>query len=316
MYNNIIKTAVAQGFVTNPPPEGPLMPHTLAWAAAITLPPYTAGMVYIAGEVKRADSAVKQHIAMEVATVVTVLILILGGVTWLYTAGFKFMSAFYYLGGSVQGLPLSFYFWTFFPAIMPTWAVYLFAIAVMLSCVAVAYTGIMVVSRCMFAWSFDRVIPSFFGSVSDRTKQPIGAVAAGLIFALILLFLEAYTNIFTYLAAEYFMILLNVFVVCIAGMIFPFLRKDMFEQMPIKRRIGGIPVLSIVSFIGAALFAWMGTSYFTNPDYFAAYGITQATIYVAVFVWVIAVVIFFISRAYNKRRGIDLGIAFKQIPPA
>jgi hypothetical protein len=35
-----------------------------------------------------------------------------------------------------------------------------------------------------------------------------------------------------------------------------------------------------------------------------------------VFVWVLAFAIYFISRAYNKRRGVNLGIAFKQIPPA
>jgi predicted tellurium resistance membrane protein TerC len=86
--------------------------------------------------------------------------------------------------------------------------------------------------------------------------------------------------------------------------------------MPLKARIAGIPVLSIISVIAMALVAWTGTSFFTNPDYMASFGITQTTMATAVFIWVVAFAIYFISRAYNKRKGIDLGIAFRQIPPA
>jgi amino acid transporter len=319
MYHKIINEAVAAGFNLNPPPEGPMMERTLAWASACIgeALPYTAGIIWIAGEVKRAESGIRQHIMMEVATVLVWAVWILGGVTWLYAVNVKFMGAFYFLGGTVPELPqLSFYFWTFFPAIMPAWAVDLFALAALLILVVVAYAGVMVVSRCIFAWSFDRLIPSFFARVSDKSKQPITALAASLTIALIVLALEANVNIFTYIGAFYFMVLFNIFIVCFAGMIFPYVRKDMFEQMPLKARIGGIPLLTIISFIGAVFMVWTGTSYFTNPDYMASFGITQTMIAIAIFVWVLAFAIYFISNAYNKRRGIDLGKAFKQIPPA
>ena len=318
MYHKIINDAVAAGFNLNPAPEGPMMERTLAWASACIgqCLPYTAGIIWIAGEVKKAESGIRQHISMEVATVLVWVVWILGGITWLYTANVKFMGAFYFLGGSVQGLPLSFFFWTFFPAIMPIWAVDLFAFAALLILVVVAYAGVMVVSRCVFAWSFDRLVPAYFARVSDKSKQPVTALAAALIIALILLALEANVNVFTYIGASYFMVMINIFIVCIAGMVFPYVRKDMFEQMPLKARVGGIPVLSIISLIGALLMAWTGTSYFTNPDYMASFGITQTMIGFGVFVWVLAFAIYFVSRAYNKRRGVDLGIAFKQIPPA
>ena len=319
MYNKIINDAVAAGFNPNPPPEGPMMERTLAWASAGIgqCIPFTAAIIWIAGEVKKAESAIRQHVAMEVATIGVFMIWIVLGVTWLFTVSTKFMAAFYYLGGSVTGLPqLSFYYWTLFPAIMPSWAISLFSVAAMMILVLCAYALTLVVSRCIFAWSFDRLLPSFFARVSDSTKQPVTALATTLIIALILLPLEVIVNIWLYIGATYFMILVNIFIVCFAAMMFPYLRKDMFEQMPLKARIAGIPVLSIISVIAMALVAWTGTSFFTNPDYMASFGITQTTAATAVFIWVVAFAIYFISRAYNKRKGIDIGLAFRQIPPA
>lgn len=317
MYHKIINDAVAAGFQLNPPAEGPMMPQTLAWAAAVIgqAVPYTAGIIWIAGEVKKAESGIRQHISMETATFLTVAVWLVGGLTWLIATDTKFMAAFYYLG-SVNGLPLSFFFWTFFPAIMPTWAISLFSLAALLILIVVCFAGVMVFSRCLFAWSFDRLMPSFFAHVSDRNKTPTTALATGLIVALALLVLEVNVNIWTYIGAAYFMVMINIFIVSFAGMVFPYVRKDMFEQMPLKARIAGIPVLSIISFLAVVFMALAGTSYFTNSAYMASFGVTQTMIGFAVLVWVLGFVIYFISRAYNKSRGIDLSKAFAQIPPA
>jgi amino acid transporter len=318
MYHKIINDAVAAGFNLNPPPEGPMMERTLAWAVTLIAQtvPYTAGIVYIAGEVKKAESGLRQHIAMEVATLLTAVVWLAVGLTWLIMADTKFMAAFYYLGGSVSGLPVSFYYWTLFPAIMPAWAINLYVVAGLTIYIMVYMAGITVVSRCLFAWSFDRMIPSFFARVSDRWKTPTTALATALLISLILFMMEVNVNIWTYIGAAAFWVQINLFIVCFAGMIFPFVRKDMFEQMPLKARIAGIPVFSIISFFALVLISWACTSYFTNPDFMASFGITQTMVVVSVLVWGLGFAIYFISRAVNKKRGVDLGIAFKQIPPA
>jgi len=315
MYHKIINDAVAGGFQLNPPPEGPMMPQTLAWAVMTLGVPYTAGIVWIAGEVKKAESGIRQHIAMEIGEVFYTIILIVAGVTFLFAADPKFLGALLYLG-SVNGLPVTSFFWSLFPAIMPPWAFEFFAFAALLGGVIVYCAGVLVVSRCLFAWSFDRLLPSFFAHVSDRNKVPTTALATALIFTLFLLVLEVNANIWTYIGASYFMVMISIFIVCFAGLVFPYVRKDMFEQMPLKARIGGIPVLSIVSLLSLVFMVWTGTSYFTNPAYMTSFGITQTMIVCTVLIYAVGIAIYFISRAYNKRRGIDLAMAFRQIPPA
>ena len=91
---------------------------------------------------------------------------------------------------------------------------------------------------------------------------------------------------------------------CCAGLLFPFIRKDMFEQMPLKARVAGIPLLSIISFFALVLSAWMATSYFTNSAFMASYGVTYTMVAFGISIWVTGVIIYFVSLEYNKRRGI------------
>lgn len=317
MYHTIINDAVASGFQLNPPPEGLAMSKTLSWASAIAgfFLPYTAAIVWIGGEVKRAESGIRQHIAMEGATILSLVVLLAAGVSWVTVVDPRFMGAFGFLGG-VEGLPLGFFYWTFFPAVMPAWFVAVYLAIAVLALIAVQYLCLSLFSRNLFAWSFDRLVPSMFAHVSDRTKQPTTALAAGLVIGLIMALIAFSINIFTYMAAMFLMILVNLVIVCVAGLIFPYVRKEMFEQMPLKARVAGIPVLSIISLMALVLLGWTLSSYFTNSDYIASYGVTQSSIFVCVLLWAIGLALYFTSRAYNKRRGIDLGKAFAQIPPA
>jgi len=318
MYNKILSDAVAAGFPATPTPEGPAMERTLAFAAMAVgaAAPYTAGIIWIAGEVKRAESGVRQHVAMEVATILFYLMLILVGWTWVLAAGPRFLGAFNYLGSAVEGLPLSFFEWSWLPVVMPSWSVNFYIIAALSSLIIVYSAGILVVSRCLFAWSFDRMMPSFLAHVNDKYKSPTNAIFTASAISVILLALEVNINIWTYIGAAYFLVLVNMIIVSVAGLVFPYLRKDMFEQMPLKSRIAGVPVFSIISLLAIVFVGWTLTSFFTNPDLMASFGITQTMTITGVVIWVIGIVVYFIARAYNKSRGIDLDIAFRQIPPA
>lgn len=318
MYHRIINDAVAAGFSTTPTPEGPMMERTLAWSAMAVgaAAPYTAAIIWVAGEVKKAESGIRQHIAMEVATVLFYIMLILVGWTWVSAAGVQFLAAFTHLGSYVEGLPLSFFEWSWLPVVMPEWAMNFYFVAALSSNVIVTATGIIVVSRCLFAWSFDRLMPSFLAHVDDKTKAPTYAILIASIIAFILLVIELNVNIWTYIGGAYFLVLINMFIVCISGLVFPYIRKDMFEQMPLKARIGGIPVFSIISLLALVFIFGTLTSFFTNPDLMASFGITQSMTVTGVGIWIVGITVYFASRAYNKSRGVDLDIAFKQIPPA
>jgi amino acid transporter len=322
MYHKIINDAVAAGYNPTPPPEGPALPNTLSYAATIigSIVPYSAAVVWVAGEVKNADSARTMHAAVETTTVAKLIISGVPQWIWFLAAGGVFTGAFLTLGGNIPGLPTNSFIWTVYPAIMPPWAVILFAGTVFYTGLLVYVIGVVICSRCLFAWSFDRLMPSFFAKVNDRRKTPQNAMiftmGISLILALLMLIPPYSNQIWTILGALFVLILIQVFVACLAGVVFPYVRKDMYEQMPLKAKIAGVPVMTIISLLAVILMVWTSTGLFSNPLYNQFSGITGTMMIATVSIYVIGVIVYFVAYAYRKRQGYDIGLAFKQIPPA
>jgi amino acid transporter len=316
MYHKIISDAAAKGFSMNRP-EGPVMEQTLTFAAQVFafLCPYLLVSSYVAGEFKKAESVVRQHIILEGAIIAFILIWILQGWAWMRMAGVEFLASFAFLGGVPQ-LPLTILSWSWARVVLPLWAAELFIFACWLSVFVASLNLIIAISRCVLAWSFDRLLPSQFAHVSDRFKSPTYAVVAIGIVAIVIWGLATNAPIYTYITAVGFWTLVNIVIVSIAGILFPYLRKDMFDLMPSKIKIGGIPLLTIISTVALAIALWTSTAYFTNPQFSAYFGVTTTAISFSILIYALAVVIFYVSRAYRKRQGINLDLAFKQIPPA
>ena len=98
------------------------------------------------------------------------------------------------------------------------------------------------------------------------------------------------------------------------GAIFPWTRKPCTTLTNCKYKLGNIPVITICGIIATLFSAWMLYYYLTVPGL----GVMtpsriSETIMLSIFaIWVIY---FFIRRTYLKRRGIDLELAFKEVPP-
>jgi APA family basic amino acid/polyamine antiporter len=316
MYNNIIQQAAAAGFSLNPP-ESPMLEQTLIMAAVFAsyVIPFTVFTSYIAGEIKKASSGIRQHLIIEVTALFYFVNYVLLGWTFVEMGGLKFLSSLAYLG-SVQNLPVNIYYWSFPAVMLPAWASLFTYVVLWFSFIPLEAAAVIMMSRCMFAWSFDRIIPTAFSHVSNKYRTPTYALGLIMVLVTVLMALAVWANIFVYIAASVFWILINFSIVCIAGIVFPYLRKDMFEQMPIKARVAGIPLLSIISAAGLIFLLWTATAYFINPDFLASTGITTVSIEATVFIYAVALAIFYSSRAYWRRHGIDLDSAFRQIPPA
>lgn len=316
-YQKIIDNAVANGFHLLAP-EGWRLDQTLIVAAFfITVEsPYTAFTSYIAGEIKKAESGLRQHFFVETAALFQGIIFMLFGWAWINMSGLKFLGALAY-GGSL-GLPINILFWTDVAPVTGDWIAALFVLSIFLTWQLPSMAKLTAISRCAFAWSFDRVIPPTFAHVSDRYKTPTYTIfgSCAVMFLCLLAWAFGGDVIWTYIAACTFWGLLSLMIVAIAGVIFPYVRKEMFEVMPLKGRIAGIPILTIIAVIGLALCVWTTSAYFINPGWAASYGVTPTTIGTSVFIYALGLIIPQISRAYWRRKGIDLELAFKQIPPA
>jgi amino acid transporter len=173
-----------------------------------------------------------------------------------------------------------------------------------------------IATKYVFAWSFDRVIPSKFADISERFRTPHIAVISVIVLAV----LSEAVFLFLGWSASFTMgsIIWDVSYVvpALALVAFPYVKKDLFEQAPgfVKMKLGGLPIISVVGLITAIAFAWEGYIGFATgcggyctPTPFGYY-LTAALI-------VVGFVLYLASWAYHKREGLDISMALKAIPP-
>jgi hypothetical protein len=81
----------------------------------------------------------------------------------------------------------------------------------------------------------------------------------------------------------------------------------------VQRRVGGIPVITLLGFGNLILFSMVLYSAFKLPAFSGPTG-TDAVLFV-IGVYLAGVVWYLVARALNKRRGVDLDLLYREIPP-
>lgn len=273
------------------------------------------------GEIKGAR-VLKNQILIMVGAIVTVGAC-LSLIAWaeeraIGTAFFNAVSHSYYYGVSASGdgigsiLPFPGMFAIVIsshPIIVILTAISFFLAGVQITCNA--YIGM---TRVMVGMSLDRTLPAFVSKISQRYRSP--AVAHWLYFAFSIPVILVY-NLWGSWAA----ITLGVtfaagytFVVsCLAAALMPYRAKPLYDASPgSKYTIGGIPLVTVLGFIGLPLCATAEILFLTNP----AYGLTGTLPYIVVAaVFFVCLAWYWINRVYNKSRGIDVNYAFLEVPP-
>ena len=170
-------------------------------------------------------------------------------------------------------------------------------------------------TRNLFAWSFDRVFPSFLARVSRRGVPWVAVLALG-IFAFVSLWYATYTTIFAYLGYANFGFWFAVGVVCLGATLFPFVRPKLFAQAPrlVRARIGKVPVLSIV---GAAALAasWFVSYASSTAQYLEVSQYSYGALLFLPIIFVVGFVAYWVSYAIQKHRGIPVDLISKELPP-
>jgi len=169
-----------------------------------------------------------------------------------------------------------------------------------------------VLTRLMFAWSFDRVIPTAFADVNPRFHTPTKAiVATGIItvFGSALVEYTPYAYAMLNTAAGTATVWL---LAALAAAVIPFRLKDTYEKSAGRFNIGGVPIMSVLAIIDVPLLAWAIYTAMTTPAIGATGPLAVAVLAGAFLSGFIA---YYISKAVRKSQGIDLSLAFKEIPP-
>jgi amino acid transporter len=172
----------------------------------------------------------------------------------------------------------------------------------------------LLVSRSMFAWSFDRIMPARLSYVDARTRSPVIAIAIVTLLAIASTAIYAFTTWFSAISVL-LGLSLTLLITAAGGIVLPFRQRDMVDNSPYARRIAGIPIVSIVGFLALVGFSLGVAVILWDPGSGASLSANPGKLWLALGVYAVALGIYFVSRAARRRQGIDLALAYRELPP-
>lgn len=173
---------------------------------------------------------------------------------------------------------------------------------------------ILLVSRSLFAWSFDGLLPAKVSEVNPKTHSPVMAVVIiGVLSAASVVIVGLHPSL-TFVVGL-LGLSITYLMVSIAGIAFPFRQRDVFEASPFNGRIGRFPVMSLV-----AILSFVGIGIVTTTLLLAQYSGTSWTynssrVLLCIAIVVVAGPVYYVIRAIRKAQGVNIDLAYQEIPP-
>ena len=277
---------------------------------------FGAWMTYIAGEMKQATSRSRQVTTVLVPLGLNVVMMVLALLLTERLTSHNFLTgASYSFTLDPANYPLPFAPVPFFFATLTTDSVvlrYLIAGSALLWSFAIYITIGIQATRQIFAWSFDRLIPTKLAAVSPRTHTPIYGAILIFFFLEISLAASSYGDfILKIIGPSAAVQLIMFFLVSVTAIVFPYRWREYYEASSVKWEIGGLPIISIAGVISAIGVVVIAVEYWRFPVLGVAGGIAVALLLVT---FGGALLISYGARWIRKRQGVDLDLTYKEIP--
>lgn len=253
----------------------------------------------IASEIK-SKTALRWNVL--VSSVLTFLLVTAGFGCIYYAGGFSFINGA--LANPTLVYNYSFNFWTLAMGVsnnvVVAWLIGLGWIAFLITSIVELYVAI---SRYMFALAFDRFLPEKIAYVSPKYASPTVA------FAIIL-----GSGIFLIGGASFlYGSLVSLYGTVVGAMVyFLVVGVASFVYANKKEKGGSKALLQIAGGLMAVIFLFIAYEFLAYPAIWGgnlfAYGYVVVT-------FLLGLVIYTISKAYYSKRGIDITLTFKELPP-
>jgi amino acid transporter len=315
-FDQVIPAAQQAGFT--PPSGGFDLTSTilmLPWVFFVV--GYAQGSAQIGGEVKRASK--NQYIAMvggvlingAVLALLVILVTNVVSQAWLGAVG-----TFAFNPDNPLGMPVNPVGFNFIVSLLTDNVVILALIGIGFVMWAVNGTPLseLQATRYMLAWSIDRMIPAQLGDVSEKYHTPAKAIVFATItgeIALAALIWIPQASLLGALIAQ----IVAFIIVSIAGIVFPYRLPELWQSAG-GRRVLGIPAVTLAGIGGALFLGYLMFLFVTNTTLNATFAVTR-DISLLVMGTVIGLgVLWYIGAfLYNRSRGIDVTLAYAEIPP-
>ncbi|MDG6906155.1 MAG: APC family permease [Nitrososphaerota archaeon] len=222
--------------------------------------------------------------------------------TMYYVGGFAFTN------GALTNASLvydhSFNFWTLAMGVSGNLVIELIiGLGWILFTTAVLAFGIITISRYLLAQSFDRFLPERLSYVSPKYASPVVAHLVDLVVTVVLIGLASflYGTISSLYGAIVAAMIYFVFV-GLAAVVYAVRHEKQSKKL----------ILAIAGVLQMMVFGYLTYEFF---DYHDVWGGNSLAYGYIICTFVAGVIIYTISRKMHKKKGVDISLAFKEIPP-
>jgi APA family basic amino acid/polyamine antiporter len=273
---------------------------------------------HVGGETRRPQKTLLYSIVG--AQLLMIVLFLIAGIVCFNTYGRAFSYAANYLAfGANNPFPMSQanFLGLMVPVLADPILISIVFIIMILGGYFIGAMAVMSITRHVFAWSFDRLIPAKFSEVSDRFKTPVWGALLVAIIAEVYGILNIYgPGVFLYVSALgpiYSGVAWGLS--SLAGVFLP-LKKNLFEQAPplVRKKIGGIPVLSLIS--AFSFVTIIGLLILGQIVPAVQGGLPMGPLIWTLIIFFAGIPFYYLVKAYRlKHDGFDLSLVYKQIPP-
>lgn len=279
---------------------------TFDFGATIFMLPFFAIFVYpwlnagpaVASEIK-GKGALRYNVF--ISSVVTLIVVTAGFGSMYYAGGFNFINGA--LANPNLVFNWGFNFWTLAMGVSSTPVAWFIGLGWILWNVAIIAYAIIVLSRYLFAQSFDRFLPEKISHISPRYGSPTVAFLINLIGTIVLIGLASF----------FYGTLLSLYGAVVAAMIYFFFIGIAAVIYAFKNEKGrSKAILATAGVLMAVVFAYITYQFLAFASIWGgnpiAYGWAAGS-------FIAGVIIYVVSKSYHSKRGIDITLAYKELPP-
>jgi basic amino acid/polyamine antiporter, APA family len=315
-YQSMIDQAKGLGFSPN---------LSFSWGATFAIAPvaamsliFPAWSVFNAGEIRRADMVKSNVFQMVFAEVFAFLFAAVLGFLLVRTFGAEFLASsayLYYNAADVNPLPVLPMYGVFVAALGNSPWVALGMLLFFHSWFWLWYVNVFIaVPRFLLAMSLDRVLPAWLGQIHPKSHTPVNGVIFFYVVSILFVWAYAFTEFWRFTLAAAMLAVLAFGVTAFAGAVFPYLRKEMYNGTVIaKYKIGGVPLITISGAIFVVYVIYLVYVYLTD----AALGVNDkwSLMFIGGY-YIVSAIIYFVFKLVRKsRESLDIGLAYREIPP-
>lgn len=169
-------------------------------------------------------------------------------------------------------------------------------------------------TRALFAWSFDGLLPRKTAYVSERLHSPLVTLAITAVLSTAALVWAVYSaSFFNVYALMILLFLTPMISVAVSAILLPWLKPHLWKRSPLPGRVAGLPLMTLFGVIALAVELFI----LYVLLHYQALGVTNRTnaMLMMVGLWVAGFVLYYVARAVQLRRGVDIGLNYAEIPP-